>query len=213
MDNTKNIFYEFEKHLMEDDKPSKYFNEIANTDLLKNVYPFNMLGALIKTPQSPIHHPEGSVWNHTMLVVDNASEKKHLSENSRVFMWAALLHDIGKAPTTRNRKGKITSYDHDRVGAQLAEKFLKEFINDEEFIKKVSILVRWHMQILFVVKDLPFAEIDKMTSEASIDEIGLLSLCDRLGRGGITIEKSNEEQENIKFFLKKCKDHLLQKQK
>ncbi len=38
-------------------------------------------------------------------------------------MWGALLHDLGKAPTTKIRKGKITSYDHDKVGAELVRNF------------------------------------------------------------------------------------------
>ncbi len=71
------------------------------------------------TGQSPQHHPEGSVWNHTLLVVDEAAKIKEQSADPRTFMWAALLHDLGKPSTTMRRKSKITSYDHDKVGAQL----------------------------------------------------------------------------------------------
>ena len=207
----KRLFSEFEQHLLEDKKPSEYFNQIVKSDEVSGLYPFTLLRDLIKVPQSPTHHPEGNVWNHTMLVVDNAAQKKHLSQDARVFMWAALLHDLGKAPTTRERKGKITSYDHDRVGMKLAIDFLSEFTRDEDFITKVSVLVRWHMQILFVVKDLPFADIEKMASQASVEEIALLSMCDRLGRGGMTKERHDEEQENIRVFLEKCREHLAKK--
>ncbi len=41
-------------------------------------------------------------------------------------MWAALLHDIGKAETTKNENGKITAYNHDKTGALQAEDFLKK---------------------------------------------------------------------------------------
>lgn len=199
------LFEEFEKHLLEDEKPSVYFNEVVKQDIFEKEYPFTLLGNLKNTPQSREHHPEGNVWNHTMLVVDGAAQRRQESENVRVFMWSALLHDLGKAPTTKiNGKGRITSYDHDKVGQGLVAEFLKEFQVEQDFIKKVSVMVRWHMQVLFVVKSLPFAEIDKMLAEVSIEEIALLSLCDRLGRGEMTSKKEKEERENIKTFIKKC---------
>lgn len=205
MENLQEIFKNFNKHLLEDERPSKYFNSIVETELFENVYPLTMLKDLMKTPQSPVHHSEGNVWNHTMLVIDEASKRKDKSEDSRVFMWAALLHDLGKAPTTKMRKGKITSYDHDKVGKELSVDFLTEFECSEDFIEKVSYLVRWHMQILFVVKDMPFANIKGMTSEGNFKEVALLSLCDRLGRGGMTSERIRLENNNVSTFIEKCK--------
>ena len=197
-------FTEFDAHLMSEIKPSKYITELSTTGIFEEKYPYTLLGDLKKVPQSPQHHPEGNVWNHTMLVLDNAAERKHLSKNPKVFMWSALLHDLGKAPTTQVRKGKITAYDHDKWGEKLSIKFLKELINDDTFIDQVSKMVRWHMQILFVAKGLPFADIQRMTAEVSVDEIALLGLCDRLGRGELTLEKKQEEEKTIKTFLEKC---------
>ena len=197
-------FLEFDSHLMTDNKPSKYFNELSKTGIFKTKYPYTLLGDLMRVPQSPIHHPEGSVWNHTMLVLDNAGERKHLSQNPKVLMWSALLHDLGKASTTKETKGKITSYDHDKWGERLSIKFLKEITSDEKFINQVSKMVRWHMQILFVTKGLPFADIRRMASEVSIDEIALLGLCDRLGRGNMTLDKKLEEEKGIVIFIEKC---------
>jgi tRNA nucleotidyltransferase (CCA-adding enzyme) len=138
-------------------------------------------------------------------VIDTAATYKNFSKNPIVFMWAALLHDIGKADTTKIlKKGKITSYDHDKLGQILSKKFLKELTDDTKIIDEVSLLIKWHMQPLFVVKDLPFKDIESMKSEVSIDEIALLSLCDRLGRGNMSYEKIEEEKQNIKYFLQKC---------
>jgi putative nucleotidyltransferase with HDIG domain len=204
----KNIFEEFEKHLMEDEMPSIYFKEIMRNQSIISEYPVTLLKALAETKQSPEHHPEGSAWVHTMLVVDNAAKIKGLSENSRTFMWGALLHDLGKAPTTKIRKGKITSYDHDKVGAELCREFLQVFTEDQEFIKGVTALVRWHMQTLFVIKDLPFGDVRGMASETSIKEIALLSQCDRLGRGKLSQSKIKEEKENIQSFIRKCNEIL-----
>lgn len=207
----KNIFREFEYHLMNDHKPSEYFDHILeNTELLEE-YPLTMLSDLAETEQSPEHHPEGNVWRHTMMVVDNAAGRKSESRNPRAFMWAALLHDIGKAPTTRVRNGRITAYSHDVEGEKMSQVFLREYTDDEEFIYRTTKLVRWHMQILFVVKNMPFADIDSMDKETSIDEVALLSLCDRLGRGGMDEDKENEERHNVEVFLKKTREYLKNK--
>ncbi|MBW9170479.1 HDIG domain-containing protein [Clostridium estertheticum] len=203
------MFEEFQKHLMEDKNPSLYFDEIINNKDIYTLYPYTLLRNLIETPQSPIHHPEGNVWKHTMLVIDNAAKRKELSENPIAFMWAALLHDLGKAPTTKVKKGKITSYDHDKVGANLSREFLCALTNNEALINRVTALVRWHMQTLFVTKNLPFGNVKEMAADISIKEIALLSECDRLGRGEMNDTKICEEKENIKSFIKKCESQLL----
>lgn len=202
------IFNDFERHLMNDSKPSVYFNDLVHTGNFPESYPFTLLGRLRDIPQSPKYHPEGNVWNHTMLVIDVAAEKRQYSKAPRSFMWAALLHDLGKAPATKLRNGRITSYDHDKIGEKLARDFLRVFTDDEEFISEVAHLVRWHMQILFILRDLPFAHIDKMLEETSLDEIALLSLSDRLGRGDMTKARVQEEEKDLNVFLSKCREKL-----
>ena len=208
MINYQQIFSDFEYHLLKDEKPSEYFNYEIKHRTYFDQYPFSMLNKLKYIPQSPEHHPEGNVWNHTMLVVDEAALHKDKSEDKRVFMWAALLHDIGKAPTTRVKKGRIIAYDHDKIGGEMAIEFLKKLTDEDAFIDKVSKLVRWHMQILFVVKELPFAELNKMMSQVSYKEVALLGFCDRLGRGELKEDKIQQEKDTIKKFLVKCEVRL-----
>lgn len=196
-------FDEMNMHLLKDEQPSFYFNEFSKNPLFEE-YPLKWLNKLKQTEQSPRHHPEGNVWNHTMLVLDEAANVKNESNDKKVFMWAALLHDIGKPDTTRKRGGRITAYDHDKAGAELARKFLLEFMDNGEFIEKVVVLVRWHMQILFVVNDLPFADVKKMKKQSDIKEIALLGLCDRLGRLGAD---RGQEERNIKLFIEKCNEN------
>ena len=117
------VYYEIDKCLMNDTKPSFYLKNMLKKSIFTE-YPFSMLSSLVKIQQSPSHHPEGNVWNHTMLVIDKAAERKYKSKDPRILMWAALLHDIGKTPATKIRKGKITAYDHDRIGGELTRKFL-----------------------------------------------------------------------------------------
>ena len=193
----KTLFQELEAHLMEDEKPSQYLTSIKNVPELRE-YPFNMLACLQDTPQSPLHHPEGNVWNHTLLVVDEAAKAKGKSKNPAALMWAALLHDLGKPSTTRNRKGKITSYDHDKAGAALAGEYLAFFSVQEALIRAVTALVRYHMQPLFVCKGLPFADLEGMVRDADAQEVALLALCDRYGRTGADRRK---EREDIRLFL------------
>ena len=194
------LYAEINKHLLEDEKPSAYLNEAFSKPIFKE-RPFDMLYKLKETEQSPIHHPEGNVWKHTLLVTDEAARLKQKSKNQAVLMWAALLHDIGKPTTSKMRNGRITAYDHDKVGAELAKAFLRIFTEDEKFVEEVSKLIRYHMQILFVVKDLPFADIEGLKLNTDIKELALLGLCNRLGRQGSDTAK---EEKNVDLFLKKC---------
>ncbi len=200
----KDMYLKFEKHLLEDARPSAYFNGWLESGILTKESPFNMLSSLANIPQSPKYHPEGNVWNHTMMVVDQGALRKGESTGPKVFMWAALLHDIGKKPATKIKKGRITAYDHDRMGEKMAFDFLKELGCEYDFSIKVSKMVRWHMQLLFVLKELPFAHIEKMLDEVHLDEISLLALCDRLGRGNLENESIEKEYENIQNFKEIC---------
>jgi putative nucleotidyltransferase with HDIG domain len=202
----RDYFQEITSHLVNDERPSVYLNNVSKEAMFKG-QPFKMLFDLKNTPQNTVHHPEGNVWNHTMMVVDEAAKRRNRSEYKEAFMWAALLHDIGKAPTTKLRKGRITSYDHDKIGRELAERFLYKLTDDTEFIDQVAAIVRWHMQPLFIAKDLPFSDVEGMLSEVSLHEISLFSICDRLGRGNMTTEKSEEEKKSMEYFIKKCREY------
>lgn len=194
------LFTQIEACLLGDDAPSAALRSMAGTAGF-DMYPFFMLRKLEDTPQSPIHHPEGNVWNHTLRVVDEAAKRKTQSSDPRAFMWAALLHDIGKPPTTRMRKGRITAYDHDQVGSQMAREFLSAFGEDLRFIDKVAHLVKYHMQLLYVVGDLPFKDVGGMKQNADIHEVALLCLCDRLGRKDASLRA---EEEQVGMFVDLC---------
>jgi putative nucleotidyltransferase with HDIG domain len=198
--NAARLFTEIEEHLLGDDKPSSALGDmLAAHDF--DSYPFSMLKKLELAEQSPVHHPEGNVWKHTLLVVDEAAKRREESGDPRAFMWAALLHDIGKPATTRNRKGRITAYDHDKVGAELTEDFLSAVTYDMSFINKVVQLVKYHMQLLYVINNLPFKDITGMKRHSDIREVARLCLCDRLGRTGADRQK---EEAQIKLFLNMC---------
>lgn len=183
--------------------PSVYFNELVEKGAYPNQYPFTMITDLIGLEQSPVHHPEGDVWNHTMLVVNNAAQTKRLSKAPRALMWGALLHDIGKKETTKLRRGRITAYDHDKVGQRLAVAFMEACEQDEAFVREVSALVRWHMQALYASKNLPFFHPKAMLAQTDVNEVALLCLADRLGRGPVSAEQLEHEQHEIAAFIEK----------
>lgn len=190
-------FKKMTEHLLNDQKPSEYFNQLVKEDWFQREDPFQLLYKLKNTEQSIKHHPEGDVWNHTMLVVDEAAKVRGKSKSPLVFMWTALLHDIGKPETTRLRRGKITSYDHDTRGAKRSEEFLSYFDLPSEQKKAIVKLVRYHMHMLYVLKNLPFGDIQGMKEEVDLDELALFCYCDRLGRGNV--DREEEKKAYIKF--------------
>lgn len=195
----ESIYQELEQHLLQDEKPSLYLTWLSELPAFEK-YPYKMLSRLKKTPQSPRYHPEGNVWNHTLLVIDEAAAVKHKSSDPRIFMWAALLHDIGKPFTTKVRNGRITSYDHDKVGADMAKEFLEFLMAEQELVTAVYRLVRYHMQILHVVNSRAGREAEQMKEQVDVAEVALLGFCDRMGRGQIDRQA---EEENIRLFLRR----------
>ncbi|MGL5348940.1 MAG: HD domain-containing protein [Peptostreptococcaceae bacterium] len=195
----KELFNKVDKILMESMKPSEDIMRLIESREFDKE-PFNQIKKLDKIEQNPKYHPEGSVLKHILLVVDEASKVKDKSKDKRAFMWGAFLHDIGKLTTTRIRKNRITSYNHDFEGEKLATEFLDKLTDDKNFILNVSKYVKWHMQPLFFDKNLPFFKPKDMLNDVEYKEIALISYCDRLGRGGMTPDIKELEKGRIKKF-------------
>ncbi|MEW9079212.1 HD domain-containing protein [Terrisporobacter glycolicus] len=142
-----NIRKELEEVLLTDEKPSRYFMGLKDGNNLDMEFP--EVGDLIGVIQSHIHHPEGDVFNHTMMVIDEASKLKNKAKNPIGFMYSALCHDFGKVITTTTKEdGKIISYNHERAGLKLVRKFLNRTIRKEENEIRDYVLnmVELHMQ-------------------------------------------------------------------
>ena len=80
------------------------------------------IAATVECEQSPEFHPEGSVFNHLIRILEHLP-----AEASPSLIWAALLHDIGK-PATASRDphtGQIHFYGHENVGAEIARRLLR----------------------------------------------------------------------------------------
>lgn len=142
-----NIQEELEEVLLTYEKPSRCFISLKEDNNLDIKFP--EIGELVGVIQSPVHHPEGDVFNHTMMVVDEAAKLKNKAKNPIGFMYSALCHDFGKVITTTTKEdGKIISYNHERAGLKLVRKFLNRTIRkeDNEFRDYVLNMVELHMQ-------------------------------------------------------------------
>jgi tRNA nucleotidyltransferase (CCA-adding enzyme) len=77
-------------------------------------------------PQEPEWHPEGDVWIHTLLVVDEAAQRIADLDRPRqmTVMLGAVCHDLGKPSTTAVIDGRIRSMDHEQAGVEPATALL-----------------------------------------------------------------------------------------
>lgn len=108
------------------------------------------LSALTDCPQDPRWHPEGSVWQHTLQVVDQAAAiatRYNLDLRIREqLLIAALCHDMGKVETTvRHDNGEISSPGHNHQGIAIAARFLRRIHFPKEVETHILPLIREHM--------------------------------------------------------------------
>ena len=176
---------ELEKVLLTNEKPSIYFKKLKENNKLKDDFP--EVSDLIGVIQSPIHHPEGDVFNHTMMVIDEAAKLKDKATNPLGFMYSALCHDFGKVLTTRTKEdGKIISYNHERVGLKLVRKFLDRISKkeDDEFKNYVLNMTEFHMQPNQLANQNSKLKSTRKLFSRSIcpEDLVLLAKADALGR-------------------------------
>ena len=142
---------EFKKLLLRAERPSIGLEILRQTKSLRF---FPELEALIDVPQDPTWHPEGCVWTHTLMVVDEAAKLRVGEEKADlVLMFGALCHDFGKPETTIWKDGHWRSPAHDVLGMQPTEKFLRRLTDEASLIEKVTVLVREHLRPSMLYND------------------------------------------------------------
>jgi tRNA nucleotidyltransferase (CCA-adding enzyme) len=110
------IWGEIEKLLLRARQPSIGFALALELGVIERLFP--ELDALVGCPQEPEWHPEGDVWIHTLLVIDEARKRIDDLEYPQqvAVMLGAVCHDLGKPPTTAFIDGRIRSLDHEEEG-------------------------------------------------------------------------------------------------
>ena len=179
------IYEEFKKLFLKSSKPSIGFELLKDLGVLKY---FPELKALISCVQDPIYHPEGDVWIHTMMCLDELSrilkEENIVDEYRKLYLFYAILcHDFGKPFCTKEINGKITSHKHESLGIEPTISFLSKLTNEKKFIEIVSSLVKNHLipfQLYFAESSLK--AIKRLSLKVNIEDLCLVCLADCLGR-------------------------------
>ena len=144
------IFTELEKLLLRAQHPSLGIDWLRKLGAVDQLFP--EIGSLMNVPQDPEWHPEGDVYVHTLLVVDNARELiDDLAYPRKVaVMLAALCHDFGKPATTAYVDGRWRSRGHEEGGAAPTQSFLDRInvhtLNGYDVRRQVIALVREHLK-------------------------------------------------------------------
>jgi poly(A) polymerase len=94
--------------------------------------------------QPPEFHPEGDVWIHTRMLLENLP-----AGCSPTLAWGALLHDVGKPPAFRSasQTGDRIRFDgHAEIGARMAEEICRRLRFSNEDTAQITDLVASHMR-------------------------------------------------------------------
>ncbi|MET8247407.1 CCA tRNA nucleotidyltransferase [Streptomyces sp. NPDC005202] len=123
--------------------PRKGLTLLVDTGLADRVLP--ELPAL--RLESDEHHRHKDVYEHTLIVLEQAIALEGEDGPDLTLRLAALLHDIGKPRTRRFEKdGRVSFHHHEVVGAKMAKKRLTALKYSNELVKDVSRLVELHLR-------------------------------------------------------------------
>jgi len=137
------VYEELKKLLLKGKRPSLGFEFLRETGLLRF---FPELEAMVGVPQDPEWHPEGTVWEHTLLVLDEAAlARTGVEDDDLVLLLGALCHDLGKPATTVEEGGRIRSPSHEDVGVPIARALLERLRAPLALTEAVSAMVRHHL--------------------------------------------------------------------
>ena len=175
---------ELKKALLKAEHPSIFFEVLRQMDQLDHWFP--ELKALIGVPQPSKYHAEGDVWNHTMMVLDEAAKLRNRAANPYWFMLSALTHDFGKAACTEESNGVLHAYQHEILGLPLAKAFLQRITSESKLIHYVLNMVEYHMKPNTVAGARSAVKVTTRMFDRSVDPEGLICIALADDRGRIT---------------------------
>lgn len=181
---SERVTEELKKALLKSNKPSIFFKVLK--DMKQLDYWFKEVEDLIGVMQNPVHHSEGDVWTHTMMVLDEAIKYRDKVNNPFGFMLSCITHDFGKTVTTKIIDGVIRSYNHDIEGVPIAIKFMKRLTNEVNLIKLVSNLTEYHMRPNILASNNSSIKATNKMFDLAIDPLALISLAMSDSRGKIS---------------------------
>lgn len=194
------IMTEFNK-IMLSAKPSKGLKILEETGLLDHILP--ELTALKGIDEVDGHTHKDNFF-HTLEVVDNIAQ----NTDKLWLRWAALLHDIGKAPTKKFEKGTgWTFHGHEYLGSKMLKTIFKRLKlplgNDLKYVQK---LVKMHARPIALVTDnASDSALRRLVFDSGEDLEDLFTLC----KADITTKnhaKQTKFKKNYEYVAQKIKE-------
>ena len=127
------------------------FELLDALDLLPQILP--EISAMKNVPQPPQYHPEGDVWIHTLLMLEDLPAK-----SSPTLAWGTLLHDVGKPPTFRpaSETGDRIRFDgHVDIGVSMTGDICRRLRFSNDDTDQIKALVANHMKFKDVAQMRP----------------------------------------------------------
>jgi tRNA nucleotidyltransferase (CCA-adding enzyme) len=121
---SERLWGEFEKLLLVAERPSLGFALARTLGVIEQLLP--EMVPLYDCPQDAEWHPEGDVWTHTLMVIDEARRRNADLDRARLatVMLGAVCHDLGKPATTAMIDGRWRSPGHEAAGVAPATRIL-----------------------------------------------------------------------------------------
>ncbi len=159
---------EFSRILTEGHKPGDALRELVELGLMQHIIPEIL--PMIGQEQPPEFHPEGDVFEHTVLMLNLINEGQTGVSASRgadtpvcsapakpstfkkLLAYSVLLHDVGKPDTAFMGEDRIRFHGHERKSAEMAEEILRRLRLPNKEIKQIVAALDGHMRFKDVQK-------------------------------------------------------------
>lgn len=157
-------------------KPSQFFSVLRDVNALEKIFP--EVNVLVGQTQPEKWHGEGDAFIHTLMVMDEASERT----NDPEYVFYALCHDLGKGLTPKNllphHKG------HEYAGVPVTENLCNR-LNLQKFKNTAMMITKYHMHVhkAFDLNPKTFVNVfEDIKSIDIIKKLTIVSECDHYGR-------------------------------